>query len=334
MNLSNKPAIAAKTSILVITYVTLIALWAMVWLLVGDVTWWLTLLNRVVPYFFVPVPILLALMLLARRFKSMSLLVVPLLIFGSLYYPYLWPTSAPTETAADLSVMTYNILFSNAQYDAVANIILTHRPDLVALQEVQPEMMDVLKERLAAEYPYFLMGFRNRYGTTAVFSQHLFIESYVLDLQADRPAVVVKTEVNGRVVTFIAAHLLAYGLWWVDLADVPTTVVARTADQNRQARLLLEAVEEQGDVTLIGCDCNSKETSSSYRILANVMKNTARQVGWIVGGVELANGKPDRNLQHIDYLFYRGGLKPLNIYTIQDSGGSDHLPVLARYSFN
>ena len=103
----------------------------------------------------------------------------------------------------------------------MANVILTHRPDLIALQEVQPDMMGALKERLEEEYPYSLMGFRKQYGTTAVFSRHPVTDSYVLDLKADRPAVVIKTKIKNREVTFIAAHLLAYGLWWVDWEDVP-----------------------------------------------------------------------------------------------------------------
>ncbi len=64
------------------------------------------------------------------------------------------------------------------------------------------------------------------------------------------------------------------------------------------------------------------------------MKNTARQVGWILSGSQLANGRQDRNLQHIDYLFYRGALTPLSVKVLQDKGGSDHRPVVATYSFD
>jgi len=40
----------------------------------------------------------------------------------------------------------------------VSRVILAHRPDLVALQEIQPEMMDSLKESLAGEYPYTVIA--------------------------------------------------------------------------------------------------------------------------------------------------------------------------------
>lgn len=292
------------------------------------------MLNRLVPYFFVPVPILLLLALITRRFKLLLPLIVPVLVFGWLYYPYLLPKPAQAANEIDLRVMTYNVLFSNLEYNAVANVILTNQPDLVALQEVQPEMMAALQVRLDEEYPYSVMGFENQYGTTAVFSRHPIVDSDVLDLKADRPAVVVKTEVSNRPVTFIAAHLLAYGLWWVDWQDIPAVVMERTADQNRQARILIEEVEKQDGIAIIGCDCNSKETASSYRILADAMKNTVRQIGWIFNEHEQANVKQDRDLQHIDYVFYRGELIPLSLKVIQDSGGSDHLSVMASYSFN
>jgi endonuclease/exonuclease/phosphatase family metal-dependent hydrolase len=49
--------------------------------------------------------------------------------------------------------MAFNVLYTNADYDAVADLILEYQPDLVALQEVQPEMMRRLKERLKGSYP-------------------------------------------------------------------------------------------------------------------------------------------------------------------------------------
>ncbi len=111
------------------------------------------------------------------------------------------------------------------------------------------------------------MKYENRFGTTAVFSRHPLADSYVLNLQADRPAVVVKTKVNERELTFISAHLLAYGLWWVAWKDIPQVVEQRTGDQNRQVELLLAEIERQEGTVILGCDCNSYETSSSVKIL-------------------------------------------------------------------
>jgi endonuclease/exonuclease/phosphatase family metal-dependent hydrolase len=229
--------------------------------------------------------------------------------------------------------MTYNVLYSNSNYDAVANVIQTYRPDLIALQEVQPKMMSELTTRLGSVYPYSRMGHEHPYGTTAAFSHYPVVDSYVLDLESDRSAVVLKVNVDEMEVTFISAHLLAYGLEWVALPDVPQTVNQRVQDQNHQANLLLQEVQKQNGSVIVACDCNSKETSDPYRILTGRMTSAARATGWVIGDSRLAGAQQGTDLQHIDYVFFRGSLRATQVYSIRDSGGSDHLPVLALFDF-
>ncbi|HIP71897.1 MAG TPA: hypothetical protein EYH05_10945 [Anaerolineae bacterium] len=191
-----------------------------------------------------------------------------------------------------------------------------------------------MEKQIGTDYPYSLLGTENQYGTTAVFSKHPILNSYVLDLQADRPAVIIQTEINNATITFASTHLRAYGLRWVLLPEIPNAIRQRTAEQNRQAQLLLEEIEKLGGTAIIGCDCNSKETSGSYRILARDMNNAAREVGWRIGNYPFANVKPDINLNHIDYIFYRGQLAPTGAYKIEDNGGSDHAPLLVTFNLN
>ena len=192
-------------------------------------------------------------------------------------------------------------------------------------------MMADLKQRLADIYPYSIMGNEHPYGTTAIFSRHPGREAYILDLQIDRPVVVFQSEIHGMKVTVISAHLLAYGLQWIKLSDMPRAIIERTDDQNNQARQIVEEIQRQDGIVILGCDCNSKETSSSYRILADELSNAARVVGWSLNGRNAQNAKQDTNLHHIDYIFYRGQIRPLQVLTIEDCGGSDHVPVLGLF---
>jgi vancomycin resistance protein VanJ len=323
----------SKFSVFVMIYVSLISAWFVSWLLIGDDNWWLISINHFVPYLFVPVLFFFAWAIFSRQFKVIILLPLPILIFGRLYHPYLLPKfTQPVETNSELRVMTYNVLYTNLDYDAVANVILAYQPDLVALQEVAPEMMDALEERLAIDYPYSKRETENTYGTPAIFSRYPLTDAYVLDLQAGRPAVVAKTNVHDKEITFVAVHLLAYGLWWVKLKDIPVIIVTRTAEQNRQAEILLEEIKNEAGMVIIGCDCNAIETSSSYRILDQHMDNAAREIGWLLSENEFPNVIPDTALQHIDYVWYRGNLEPMRVYTVNDNGGSDHLPVLAVFN--
>ena len=233
-----------------------------------------------------------------------------------------------------LTIMTYNVLYSNLDYDAVASVILTHRPDLVALQEVLPAMMTALQERLADEYPYSIHGTNHDYGVTAVFSRYPLAENQILDLGEDRRAVIVRVQINEQWVAFASVHLRAYGLQWVrPLKNIPQEIVRSTNAQNQQVELLWEELQNEPGYVIIGCDCNSKETSSSYRMLDQWFDSTAYQVGWQFPGTKRPGARQDTNLQHIDYVWYRGGLQPVAVYEIRDSGGSDHHPVLALFDF-
>jgi endonuclease/exonuclease/phosphatase (EEP) superfamily protein YafD len=191
--------------------------------------------------------------------------------------------------------------------------------------------MNALVERLEDQYPFCIMGTQNNFGTTAVFSRYPFSDSYVLDLHADRPAVIVKLKVNDNEITFVSTHLMAYGLRWVGWQNIPGAVQEKTNTQNEQVRILLAELENASGLVLLGCDCNSKATSSSYRILDQALNSAAYDVGWQLTRDEPTGVEQDKGLQHIDYVWYRGALKPLRVYKIKDSGGSDHLPIFAIF---
>lgn len=324
---------SSKLSTLLYGYVLLICAWFLAWLFLGDATWWLVALNRVVPYLFLPVPVFLITLLWMHKYTSILLLILPASIFSFLYHPYIAPKFSEANVAdSDLTVMSYNILYSNYDYDAISRVILTHDPDLVALQEVLPETMHELQDRLGNVYPYWIHGTNADYGVTAIFSRYPLAGSDVLNLGEDRRAVIVKVEVKHQIITFASVHLRAYGLRWVQpRTKIPQEVVRMTKAQNRQTELLWEKLGDTPGPVIIGCDCNSKETSSSYRMLDQWLDSAAYQVGWQIPGMEWAGARQDTRLQHIDYIWYGGAVEPLAAYELLDNGGSDHYPVLAVF---
>ncbi|HUF00254.1 MAG TPA: endonuclease/exonuclease/phosphatase family protein [Anaerolineales bacterium] len=319
--------------ILVSGYTLAVFVWFALWLTVGDANWVLVLANRVAFFMFLPIPLLLMFSFLLHQRKPAALLIIPTSIFLWFYYPYLLP-GIPTnmsDSSRILRVMTYNVLYSNTDSDAVANVILTHEPDLVALQEVVPAMMDALVELLQAEYPYYVAGTHLDFGETAVFSRYPIADSEVLDLQVDRRAVIVQLTIRGQEVTFVSVHLLAYNLWWTKLKDIPATIMERTRIQNHQTQIVLDQVSDQEGIVIVGCDCNSYETSSSYRILDRLLDNSSRNTEMLAALDFPTDAKRDLYPWHIDYVWYKGDLLPVGTYKITDSGGSDHLPVLSIF---
>lgn len=321
----------------VLIYVEFLLIWFVLWLIPGgDRFWWMSVLNSVPLYLFLPLPFCILVAALLRNRVLVVITLLPLVIFVTLFGAYYRPKLAQGEAETDLRVMTYNVLFSNEAYDAVAQVILSQQPDLVALQEVQPQMMQELQQRLQAVYPYRQMAAVNPYGTTAIFSRYPFVENYQLNLQEDRPAVGVTVQVKKQMVTFLAAHLLAYGLEWSpSYGMLPALIEQRTQARDRQAQILVNQVltYDPQRIVILGCDCNSKETGSSYRLINSVMTNAARLVGWPIGAAMQPDAVTDRRLMHIDYIFYRGPLRPIGVYVSQIGGGSDHLPVIADLHF-
>ena len=317
---------------LTLIYVVAILIWFGLWLVVGDGWWWMMGLNRYATNFlFRPAPFIFLLAFLSRRPSIIAATALPLLIFYFIYWPYLTPRPAIPLEKPDLKVLTYNILYSNENDQAIAQTIQGYEPDLVALQEVQPEMMDKLIHNLTEDYPHYQMGTQNPYGTTAIFSRTPFSKAYVLNLEDDRPAVVVQTMVQGQPITFISAHLRAYSLYWVPLNIIIPTMNERTRNQARQAQIILNEIEKQDGLVILGCDCNSQETSVSRRLLNSQLYNAARQVGWRIGDAVPDDLRQDTNIRHIDYVFYKGSAQAVGAYHQLEAGGSDHLPLLVSF---
>ncbi len=314
-------------------YTAFISSWFVLWLFAGDKFWWMMALNRVGPYLFLPILIIIPITWVVKKPKLGLLLLPTLLIFSVLYWPYITPQFVSSPQSADLRVMTFNVLHSNKNFAGTANIILNQSPDLVALQEVQPEMMTFLQASLESSYPYSFMGIENDWGTTAIFSRYPIIEKASLDFINDRPVTIVTVQVESEVITFAAVHLRPYVLDFTPIPDMPGVIKQRTQEQNRQTELLLETLETYGDLAIIACDCNSMELSSSYRILKKSMKSASREIGWQIGNQAIGTS-PDLNLRHIDFVFYQGNIEPTTTFLVDDMGGSDHKPLVVDFALS
>ncbi|MEM8862396.1 MAG: endonuclease/exonuclease/phosphatase family protein, partial [Chloroflexota bacterium] len=312
-------------------YFLSIIVWLLLWLIIQDGLWWLVLINRFAFYLFAPVPVLLLLTAVFKHWRWFAALLFPAALFIWLYAPYVIPKPA-NDTKPDFKVLTYNVLHENRSYDQVAQIILSYSPDFVALQEVRPEMMVAIQERLDEEYPHSKLGDHHDYGTTAVLSRHPLTNSYSLDLKEDRPAAVVTSEINGQPVMFISAHLNPYGLFHWPWLERPGIVNLRTQTQNRQVEILLETIDQFDGTILLACDCNSLETSRSMRMLQSRLQNSSREFGWRPFANAPDNLKVDDNLRRIDYVWHNGkDLQTAGAYLLNDWGGSDHAPLLVEF---
>src|SRR5262245_28779289 len=148
-------------------YIIGLLAWFGVWVFAIDAFWWMTVLNYVGLDLFWPAPLVLVWGLWGRRRWRVLPALLPVALLGYICWPYYLPHLTQGQPGGDLRVMTYNVLYSNSRFQAVAEVVKRYQPDLLALQEVQPQMMQELVQALHEQYPYFKMGTAQPYGTTA-----------------------------------------------------------------------------------------------------------------------------------------------------------------------
>lgn len=308
--------------------------WIILWITRGDQGWWMILLNH-----YGSLPPLLALpLLIVATVKRRWWLTIPLLpalifyvaLFGAYYVPHIANPSAPPA----LTVMSYNVLFHNQNHRTIADLIRTYQPDLVALQEVGPELFAFLQAELDDQYQAMHKAHDPDHSTTALLSRYPVQQFTVVDLGAIRPAVMADLTIAGRTVTFVSAHLLYYGWLRIPRTELPTHVETVHRLQVQQVQILVDELRNHpSEVIVFGCDCNSVDTSATQRLLNRHLTNAAKATGWVLPQLNKPRIGPFYFPQRIDYIFYCGKVAARNVYTIYDSGYSDHLPVLAAFDF-
>ena len=138
------------------SYACLVALWLILHAWLGDSIWWLALVNAFVPFIFALLP-LLVLAALALRRRALLLSVVPpavvfLLLFGQLFLPRLSPHVAASTTA--ITVTSFNVWAFSCTPDTLDAVLGDGSADIVALQEVGPQMRELLAHEGWDRYPH------------------------------------------------------------------------------------------------------------------------------------------------------------------------------------
>jgi vancomycin resistance protein VanJ len=232
-----------------------------------------------------------------------------------------WHAATASPSPATLRVMSYNTWSRNDDADRIAHVILDQRPDLVLLQEIWPEVFDRLVERL-----------RDLYGGAPVHSayegavQQGVIGRHPIESSASMrdkgQAQRVVLHLPGGPITVFNVHPLRRGGW-------------RSRYEEIASLLEQDVLRETAPVILAG-DFNAPERSELYdRISAN-LKNAHREAGSGLGftypapALRVLRLLSAPSVVRIDHIFYSDHFVALRAGTVQDSGGSDHRPVLAE----
>ncbi len=290
----------------------------------GDRFLLVRLCNYFLPWLGVLIAVTLILNALNKRWILSALNIIPLAVVVFIYAPLFLncTCSAPPEKQ-NLKVMSYNIEQFNRHMEAVAALIRREMPDVLLLQEIEPHNFHLLSsilKNLYADEP--LQVVYHSEIKQAVLSRYPLREIYSSMSENRLLKVVVDTPYGP--ITLLNIHSYKFG--W--------------QDRNQRMEILLkeDVLPEKGPL-ILGGDFNTNDQSQTYHLLTGYLRDAHWQVGCGFGfsypAWQYFSHKTYATpaVIRIDYILYSNDLTPIRAYTLDDSGGSDHYPVVAEFSF-
>jgi len=303
----------------------------------GDRFWWLWMGNALTPFFFLPLLLFLPSIVVRRRWLAGLLIPAALfvLLYGSLFLPR-WPRASASRSTESIRLMTYNILFANPDYAAVARVVSRESPDIVALEELSPPAANTLVAAIGDDYPYRALEPRDGPYGLGIFSRLPLVDWRIV---VERP-----WGVGGLAATAVTPcgplQLLA-------MHTVPTVPrvsltlnpgeVSRTMRERRgEIQQALAYLEPRPAPTVLFGDFNLTDQNETYRLIADRYTDGFREAGWgfgftfpvVRGEIPLLRQPYRWPVLRIDYVFHSPELYAQDARVGKDSGGSDHRPLV------
>ena len=191
----------------VLCYALFVGFWAIWRVVAPDSSWVLVLLDKLAMWFLLPAPIVALLAALTRRRRAIVAATVPLVVLLAFTWPAIVPREVPEIASRELRVLTWNLWNGNRDVERMARTLRASSADVVALQEVMPEVWPELLTELGTDWPHRHLSERSYGGTTALLSMHGFAEIESLDLGTDRPAILARIEMGTYSLSVVSAHL-------------------------------------------------------------------------------------------------------------------------------
>jgi len=305
---------------------------------VGGV-WPMRLVANFLPYLFLPLLLLVPLVIISKSRLAKLVICLPcavfLLLYGQLFFPQLGSVSSGSERT--LTVMTYNVTRGDPGAEQILSIIQSEDADIVALQEVSPELAEALV-RLDDLYPYrALHPTPDGYAGSAVLSRYPLSGDAVFPLvEGAHLFQRVAIDVRGTEIQLLNVHL-----------QPPRVPVRRggsrilipsgydTSTQDRELERLFQEMEKLSGPMIVVGDFNMTDQSPGYRELTGKLEDAYREAGWGFGhtfpDVEVRSIATPLPVVRIDYVFHSHDLAARRAY-VGDRGGPNHRFLVAELS--
>jgi vancomycin resistance protein VanJ len=317
---------------LIVAYVTFITFWLVLRVLFFDRFWPLALLNTVAEYLFLPLPVFLLLGLVRRNWAALLALIIPtaalVVLFGELFLPHL---ARPIESNDEplITVMSFNVLISNADYAAIARSIRAASPDLVGMQELSSTSAGAIATSLEDEYPHSTLKPLELGRGAGLLSRFPIETAEPFSLPPLNIALHATVNMEGRRIHVFVVHLSPNNFLEHPVAEYPALAMERYGRRAAEAVRLREEIAGLDEPFVLMCDCNLTDTSEAYGRLRGFMRDSFREAGW---GFRHTLNIPTVPfpVQRLDYVWHSDKFVAVDAFVGQ-AGGSDHLPAVAKF---
>ena len=318
---------------IVTSYTLIVVAWYISFRLWGDRIWFLAMVNAFALYLFAPLPVIILGAALLRRRTAWGIALVPTLLFLSLFGADLFPplpiAYAHLADGPAITVMTYNVLYTNTDAAPIAATVSEAAPDVIAFQELTPVLAQQLAAQVGERYPYRTPLHPVCHAEVAIWSRFPLQEEPVDQEVLCRVRAGI-LDITGQKVRVVAVHAWPYtGL---DRASIERSFQWR---YEQTAWILSRFVSRPEPIIVLG-DLNSTPTHQVYQMFAAELNDAFREAGWGWGHTFPASGGQVRGIPYpaplvrIDYIFHSDDWLAEAAWVGAWDGASDHRPVIAR----
>jgi len=313
-----------------------IVLWFLLHLAVGDRLGWLALVSTFAPYLFWPLPLVLALTLVAGRRAWLPVLLA-VLVFAVEYgatFDFGLLDRRPAE-GEPITIVSFNTWGYSESPETAQAIVASGTPDIVLLQELSGEIAAVIDRDLAGTFPYRLMEPGNRKGILSRYPLTNANDSLPPDVRWFAQAA--EVDVGGRRLTVYNVHLYATTIL-SDLAtgrSVADGLAGGAAAREQQATALVQDIAARAGPVVVAGDLNATDQSTAYAVLTAHLEDAHRRAGSGFGHTFPAYRGSFHGLPilpravRIDMILYSSDFQAVESRVIPEHGESDHHPVWA-----
>ncbi|MDK8347609.1 endonuclease/exonuclease/phosphatase family protein [Brevibacterium sp. UMB1308A] len=268
------------------------------------------MVESVLPWTGVLVVFLLVLGLIRFSVWSVIGVVIPALVWGSMFGTYLKPASEPDHT--DIVVATQNVGARLPEPSATALNIIERKPDIVTLQEIESLSGKIIREQMDKNFKHHKVS-----DTVGLWSKWPISDTEEIDLGLSWPR------------AFAATVATDHGDVRVYSVHMPSVRPGSESLRNAALQTVAQKVsEDPAQRVIVAGDFNSTSTDRYFADLNDSLTDTRRATGGGFGFTWPAKFPVAR----LDHIMVRG-MEPVSD-TVLPRGTSDHRAIVAGINLN